>query len=229
LIDRNKKYIADAGIERPEGGGVPALLYDLTTGGSSLLSSIGIAALTRSPNAAAVYFGAMQKSAVYQEARAAGKTPDDAGDISTMAGLIEGGLEYVGLDHFMKALKGNTAIKRFVSGYLIEGTQEGSQALGEELVTQMSGVRKKSLAQSVQDVLYQAAIGGVIGGGANVGIGAFVQKKAEDEGIPPHIADIMRKYAEENIDSVKENLGEFIDKELSPIAKDDKTAREFGP
>lgn len=227
LIARNKKYMADAGLTRPEEGGMSGFLYDVGSGGSSMLASLGMAALTRSPGTAGLYFGAMQKSAVYQEARGAGKTPEEASDISNVSGLVEGALEYVGLDHFMKALKGNSAVKRFINGFAIEAIQESSQAAGEELITQSNGIREKAPLQTVQDILYQGALGGIIGGGSNVAIGAFVKDKAVEAGIDEPTAKKMGEYAEKNVEGAKDNLGEFIDKELAPIARDEKSAQEF--
>jgi hypothetical protein len=227
LIERNKKYMADAGFERPEGDEVAGFLYDLGNGGGSTLASIGLAALTRSPQAAGLYFGAMQKSSVYQEARAAGKSPEAASDISTAAGIIEGGLEYVGLDHFMKALKGNSAVRRFVSGFAIEAVQEASQTAAEEAITQGTGVRDKSLQDTASDILYSAALGGIIGGPTSAAIGVFVKDQAVSRGIDEQTADRMATYAEKNVGTASKNITEFIDKELAPIARDEKSAMEF--
>lgn len=227
LIERNKKYIADAGLERPEQGGVDGFLFDLGQGGGSLFTSLGIAALTRSPETAGLYFGAIQKAAVYQEARAAGKSPEEAGDISTVAGAVEGGLEFVGLDAFLKALKGNSAVKRFLTGFAIEATQEGSQAAGEEAITQATGVRKKDLLTTIQDILYQSFLGGIIGGGTNATVGAFTKAEAEKRGMDEATAQKLSSYAEKNFGAATENLTEFIDKELAPIARDDAAAQEF--
>lgn len=227
IIDRNKKYMADAGLERPEQGGFAGVMYDLGNGVSSMLASLGIAAFTRSPSTAALYFGALQKASVYEEARASGATPEAADNISTVAGIVEGGLEKVGLDYFLKALKGNSYVKRFISGFAIEAIQEGSQAAGEEAITQVSGIRKKELSDTAQDILYQAVIGSVIGGGSNASVGLFVKDKAKEAGLDEKTASAMASYAEKNVDAAKTNLGEFIQKELAPIAKDEKSAMEF--
>lgn len=227
IIDRNKKYMADAGLERPEQGGFAGVMYDLGNGVSSMLASLGIAAFTRSPSTAALYFGALQKASVYEEARVSGATPEAADNISTVAGIVEGGLEKVGLDYFLKALKGNSYVKRFISGFAIEAIQEGSQAAGEEAITQVSGTRKKELSDTAQDILYQAVIGGVIGGGSNASVGLFVKDKAKEAGLDEKTASAMASYAEKNVDAAKTNLGEFIQKELAPIAKDEKSAMEF--
>jgi len=227
IIDRNKKYMADAGLERPAEGGVSGLMYDIGNGGSSLLTSIGLTVMTRSPKSATVLFGAIQKSQVYEEARAAGKTPREASNISNVAGVVEGSLEMVGLDKLMVAMKGNSAVKRFVSGFIIEATQEGSQQAGEELITQGTDIRNKSTLDTINDILYNAALGGIIGGSSNATIGAIVKQEAIDQGIDEQTAEKMAVYAETNLDLAKQDITEFIDKELAPIAADEKSAMEF--
>ncbi len=228
LIERNKKYMADAGLERPEQGGISGILYDIGQGTSSTLASVGMAALTRNPDVAAVYFGAMQKASVYQEARGAGIDPLAANDISNVAGMIEGGLEFVGLDHFMKALKGNSFVKKFINGAVIEGVQEASQQTGEELTTQLSGVRSnKPLAETVSDILYNGFLGAAVGGASSAAVGAFVKDKAQKSGLDQQTAEKLGDYAAKNVDAAKQNMGEFIDKEVAPIARDDKSAQEF--
>lgn len=227
LIERNKKYMADAGLERPEEGGMAGFMYDLGQGGGSLFTSLGLAALTRSPETAALYFGAIQKAAVYQEARKAGKSPEEAGDISNVAGIVEGGLEFVGLDAFMKALKGNTAVKRFLNGFAIEFTQEASQTAGEEVITQTTGVRQKSLLDTAKEILYTGFLGGILGGGTNATVGAFVKQDAQKRGFNETEAEKLSSYAEKNFDGATENLSEFIDKEVAPIARDDESAAAF--
>lgn len=234
IIERNKKYMADAGLVRPEEGGVAGFMFDLGQGGGSLLASLGIAGLTRSPKTAGVYFGALQKSSVYQEAREIDpktgepkKTPTQASEISTLAGVTEAALEFVGLDYFMKALKGNTAVRRFITGGIIEGTQEGLQAAGEEAITQISGVRDKKASDTIKDILYSAVLGSIIGGGTNATLGAFAQGEAKKRGLDKGTAKSLGKYVEGNVDKASENLTEFIDKEVAPIAGDEKSAQEF--
>lgn len=227
LIDRNKAYVAKNGWERPEQGGLSGAMYDLGQGASSLITAIGMAALTRSPETAGIFFGAMQKSQIYEEARAAGKTPEEAANISTLAGMAEGGLEFVGVDVLLKTLKGNKAVSRFVKGFAIEVMQEGSQATAEEAITQLSGTRKKELAQTIEDILYQAALGGIIGGHASLVLGRNTEEKAKEAGLPPDVAKKLGDYVVDNVAGANENLEEFIDRELAPIAQDEQSAAQF--
>lgn len=228
MIARNKKYMADFGWEKGNLEGINSFLYDAGAGGTSMLASLGFTALTRTPATAGLLFGSIQHSSIYQEARTAGKTPEEAQAIALPAGFMEGALEFVGLDHFIKALKGNTMVKRFINGFGIEATQEASQQTAEEGITQLNGLRQdKPLMQTASDILYNGFLGGVIGGGTNATVGAFVQSSAEKAGIDKPTADAMGAYAEKNFDAAKGNMTEFIDKELAPVAADDKSAQEF--
>jgi hypothetical protein len=224
LIERNRRYMAESGWAKREGDGI---MYDIGQGGASLVASLGLTALFRSPSAAAIMFGAMQNSQIYLEARESGADPDTAAAVALPAGIVEAALEKVGLDRFMKALRGNTAVKRFVSGAVIEGIQEGSQQLAESGITNAAGVRNQDATEIGQDVLYSAFLGSVIGGPANAVIGAFVKEEAVSKGLSEDQAEALSKYAVENIDSAKQDMGEFIDKEVAPLAADDKSAREF--
>ncbi|MCK5612052.1 hypothetical protein KAR91_59830 [Candidatus Pacearchaeota archaeon] len=228
LIAKNKKYMADAGLTGEGLEGANKVLFDIGSGGSSMLSSLGMFALTRTAATAGLFFGALQHSSIYQEAREEGKTPEEAQAIALPAGIAESALEFVGLDRFIKALKGNSAVKRFITGFGIEATQEASQTAAEEIITQTGGLREdKTLLQTAQDILYSGFLGGVIGGGSNAVVGTFVRDSAEVAGIDKSTAKNLGKYAENNIDAAKTNMSEFIEKELAPIAKDDKSAQEF--
>ena len=216
--------MAKAGLAKKDGDGI---LYDIGQGGSSLLASLGLAYFTRSPSAAAVMFGAMQKSSIYVEAREAGVEPDKANAVATYAGVAEAALEKVGLDHFMKGLKANTAVKRFLIGGITEGLQEGSQQAAEEGLTNVSGVRNETKGQIAENILYSAFLGSLIGGPSNAVLGHFVESDAKENGFTDAEAKSLREYAEGNIDFAKQDMSEFINKEVAPLAADDEKASVF--
>lgn len=224
IIDRNRKYMAESGWAKREGDGI---MYDIGQGVGSLLTSLGVAGLTRSPTAAALMFGAIQKSNIYVEARQSGMEPDAASGVSTVAGVAEGALEKVGLDRFMKGMAANSAVKRFVTGFVTESVQEGTQQAAESLITNVTDIRNQKPSEVAKDILYSAALGGVIGGPTNVALGHFVKDEAKQRGLSDAEAEALGKYAEENIDPVRKDVGEFIRKEVAPIAADNKSAMEF--
>lgn len=224
LIERNRRYMAESGWGKREGDGI---MYDIGNGTGTLGAAIGMAALTRSPTSTAVLFGAMQKSNIYVEAREAGMSPDSASGVSTLAGAVEATLEKIGLDRIMTGLAGNTAVKRFVTGFTVESLQEGSQQAAEEAITNVTGIRNEKPTEIAQNILYNAALGGIIGGPVSVAVGPFVHSEAKQHGFTDEQATALATYAEENIAGVREDIGEFIDKEVAPLAADDQRAREF--
>ena len=224
IIERNRQYMAQSGWAKKEGDGI---MYDIGQGSASLVASVGVAGLTRSPGAAALMFGALQKSNIYIEAREAGVEPEAASGISTLAGVVEGALEKVGLDRFMKGMAANTAMKRFVTGFVVEGVQEGSQQAAEEAITNATGIRNETGTQIAQNILYNAALGSIIGGPTNAALGALVRQDAKEQGLSDAQAAALGKYAEENIDAAKSDMGEFLRKEVAPLAADEPNAVEF--
>jgi hypothetical protein len=227
IIARNKSYLARNNLMRPEEGGVKGVMYDLGNGLGSALSSLGIAVLTKSPSSAALLFGSLQKSQIYQEAREAGKTPGQASTISTGAGAIEGALEKIGLDHFIPAMQGNSVVKRFINGAIIEGVQEGSQQTAEESITSATGVRDEDLQTALKSIAYSSFLGFAIGGGTASVLGGHAKKQAKDAGMPEDQAEQFGKYIEENLPAATSDMGEFLRREIAPIAADNKSADEF--
>lgn len=227
ILERNKSYLARNNLLRPEEGGVKGLMYDLGNGAGSSLTSLGVAVLTRSPSSAAIMFGALQKSQIYQEAREAGKTPSQASTISTGAGAVEGALEKVGLDHFIPAMQGNSVVKRFINGALIEGVQEGSQQTAEEGITTSAGVRNEDMETALKSIAYSSFLGFAIGGGSAAVLGGHAKKQAKDAGMPEDQAEKFGKYIEENLPAATGDMGEFLRREVAPLAADHKSADEF--
>lgn len=253
LIDANKKLMPLVGFE-PEGGGTGKAFYSIANSGGSLLASLGLYGLTKSPASATLFLGAMQKSSTYQEyvasKKAKGETPnpDEGANIANIDAMAMMPLEYLSFGWLGKAVKGNSAVQKFVRGMAgmtgltgaalrlgakgaegaaIEFVQEGAQAVSNEAVTQTADIRDRSLQVAAEDILAQAAVGAIIGGTAAVTAGAFVEQEAIKKGISKPAAKKMREYTEQNIAAVRTNMSEFIDKELAPIAKDDKSAQAF--
>lgn len=237
LIDRNRKYMKDVGFDRPEHGVWGKVAYDIGNGAGAMLTMLGLTALTRSPAAGLVVMGAMQKSQTYQEASEKNKQNTESGkpqisaseksDISSADGIMNMALEGIGFNALLKALKGNSAIKRIVEGFLIEGAQEGTQQAQNELLTQATGIRDKKFTDTVEDILYNGMIGGIVGGITGGVLHTSVKEDAINKGIEEPVAEALGDYAEKNFTKAQENMSEFVDKELAPIAADDKSAQEF--
>jgi len=224
LVNRNKKWLSDIGYDKSENH---PIIYDLASGAGSLLQTLGLYAMTRGAAAPLAFTGAQANAQAYVEARDAGATPDKSSFIATQRAAAEVALEKVGLDWFMKGIASNTMVKKFATGFITEGLQETSQATAEEAIMQGYGVRDKELKKTIQDILYQGAIGAVVGGGGSVARGAFVKDQAEQRGLPKDLADKLAAYAQSNAYMIYENLTEFLDKEVSPLVDSDPNSAKF--
>ncbi len=227
ILDRNKSYLARNNLLRPKEGGIKGLMYDLGNGAGSTLASLGVAGLTKSPASAALLFGSLQKSQIYQEARTAGKSPTQSSTISTGAGAVEGILEKIGLDHFIPAMQGNSVVKRFINGAVSEGVQEGSQQTAEEGITAATDIRDEDLETALKAIAYSSFLGFTIGGGSAALLGRRAKKQAQEAGVPEAQAEAFGEYIEENLPDSTSDMGEFLRREVAPLAADNKSAAEF--
>ena len=218
----NEEFLKKHGIASPEGG-LNKFLFDLGSGVGSVASAIGLYALTKSPNSAALLFGTSQKGQMYKEARKAGKDVYSSDFWSTLAGIGEGGLEYIGLDYFMRGLRGNKPLLRTGLRAATEAVQEASQQLSEETIAKLGWDREGSIKDIAKRVLYSGLIGGLIGlpAGAmttiaeNKGIlgeyrkAGLSDKEAEEiikdiqGNLSPKVAEIIKKQAEEAKDKLR--------------------------
>jgi hypothetical protein len=137
--------------------------FDFGSGTGSVGSAIAVTMITRNPLYAGMFFGTLQKTHIYEEARAAGKTPKEAARISTTAGAIEGGLETLGNAIFLKLARKSKWLVPIITRALEEGAQELSQQTGEEILTMTTGVREVDLDSAVGRIAYAGALGVLIG------------------------------------------------------------------
>ncbi len=169
MVADNKKWIEknipDYG---PTGeSGFKDFLYHLGSGATTLGAALGITYLTKNPGAAAVLFGVYQKGDIYQRAREKGKTPREAGELSTLAGGVEGILEYLGLEFLISAAGANKFLSALAKAG-VEGIQEFSQTTGENLIIKFGGIDK---AQPIlQGAGMSTLVGFVLGGGVGLAI-----------------------------------------------------------
>lgn len=223
VIDKNRKWIEDNGFQRPEGG--KGVAFDLGGAGTTIGFSVGLSLLTKNPAAAAGLFGAIQKSDTYVEARDAGFSIDDADTLSSVMGMAEGGLEFIGMSYFLKAGAASGAVKRLGFRALEEAMQEGSQQTAEEILAQTSGMREVDLEGGIGRVAYSMMIGGIAGGSvsAMVEIGT---RSAQEEDIDisqetiQKIAESVAKSPQDIVDA----FAEIIDQEASPLTMDEQSS-----
>ncbi len=80
LASREKQnaYLEKTGLAKKEGD---SLIYDIANGAGSVAAALGVAIVTKSPNAAAVLFGGVAGQSGYEEALAAGIEPEKAAKV----------------------------------------------------------------------------------------------------------------------------------------------------
>ena len=176
MKERHENWLRHTGLAKEETDG---FLYDLSAGGVSLLMALGTAAITKSPAATAAVFGAIQGRQSYEEALANGVSPEKAEKIGLGAGAAEAILEKVGLDCFLRGLKARSWGTKLVRNFLTESIQEGSQGAANEIIMQNWGGKEASIRQTLEEVAYQALLGGLTGAGAtgaHIGVEAAVRR-----------------------------------------------------
>ena len=177
--------------------------FDLGGAGASLLTSVGLFALTKNPNLAAAVFGQIAASDTYIRGREEGATPKEAYGAALMNFVTEGGLEYIGLDRFMKYMRGSKVIARIAAKAGTEFFQEAGQTLGSELSAKMYGFGEDDWGKILQDMFYSGMIGAVMGGA-----GGSVQVIRENRGLVGKLraAGLNDKEIDEVISSFSKSM-----------------------
>lgn len=207
IIEANRRFVAEKmpDIEPSGEGGIKDFMYNLGSGATTLGAALGISLLTKSPHAASVMFGLYQKGNIYNRAREAGLEPDKASGLSTLAGGVEGALEYIGLDFMLRKYGGQLMTMAIRAGS--EATQEFSQEVGENIIVKLGGINK---AQGIFQGAGQAAlIGAILGAPASVAIDT-----AEKAGV---IDELKQSGFDEK--QAKELLTKIVDTQKEQISK----------
>lgn len=180
LLSREKQnaYLEKTGLAKKEGD---SLIYDIANGVGSVAAALGVAIVTKSPNAAAVLFGGIAGQSGYEEALAAGIEPEKALKVGSVRGLVEGTLEKIGLHCYIEGLKTRGIITRILKNAAVEATQEMSQQTAEEILQTKYGGRKEDWKRAAEDILLSGFVGMIVGGGfsaAGVGTNMIEQENA---------------------------------------------------
>lgn len=163
--ERNFKFVQEGETEHP----VATMLADA---GTSLLASVGLFAIS-GPGAAGIAFGILSGGESYLTSQQQGQYRGLSAALGIVDGTVEGALEYIGLDAFMRFGGGRLAVtaKRAITEALQEGLQTGKQGVLQTVF----GAREyteDTLVEILTESLVAAGIGGITGGavGANVAI-----------------------------------------------------------
>lgn len=223
IIDANKDFIAKQPFLKQQGEGFfNELGYGLGSGGASLALAVGTSILTKSPKSAAVLFGLYQKSNVYADAREQGVDTKKAGQLSTLAGIVEGGLEFVGIDALLK--RSGLKLKNLFKSGLTEGTQELSQQFGENAIFKLGKIDDRKMTDGL---LMSSLVGFITGGGASVAMGSFQESEAaqdlKEKGMTEQeINTLASKPIQEGLNNVSNEFNKIdIEKEAEQLSKKD--------
>lgn len=220
LKEKNQHFLDDTGLSKQEGDGIA---FDIGSGLGSVASSVAMTFLTKNPTYAAVFFGELQRSQGYTEAIEAGKTPEQARNISNVMGALEGGIEALGGKIFLDAAASSGFIKKIIKRSVNEAMQEGTQTAAEELVTQGTGTRKQDIEGALQRIAYSAAIGFVVSAPVN-SVVSYAEKSAIDAGATQEQATAFAQNLVNNKDAIESEVATIMGNEASETASDPKAA-----
>jgi len=196
IAKTNQKYRENLGIAKTEYDGVA---FDL----GSVFAQLGMSVVSRSPTTMASMFGITQQQQVSEEVFQNTGDAQRAEDVATLIAIPTAALEYIGLDRFLKVLKGDKLVKNVIEGFATEAIQEGSQSIVEEIGTQGFGGREKSFENTLKDIGYSMVLGGLTGGGI-AGMSSVGSRRLQEKGMSP-------KTAEELSQSIAKRINESPD------------------
>lgn len=154
----------------------------IASGAGSLLTSVIAAKGTGMTSVPAAIFGVNSAGDTLRASKQAGQKDPQSLVLGTAAGVLQSGLEKLGLDKFLGATGG--PFKEAVVRMLTEGTQEAAQSLAQ------SGVNAVYSHVDLQDAIQQAVdsfgIGALVGGGASLPLS--ISESLQKRGVPSHVA-----------------------------------------
>lgn len=211
-IERNQAWVEDLKLEPNQEDALKGFVFDLGSGATTMGAALGLSYLTKSPNAAAIMFGLYQKANLYQEAREAGVSVTRASQLSTIGGVVEGSLEYIGLDRWLKANGAWT--RKLVIRMATEFSQEFSQEVGENMVAKLGWQGRQSFFQGT---LRAGIIGAMLSAPASVTTDYFTKKGLIKDFTKAGIPEKQAKgFAQKVIGKVQSEVQNKVEQEIHP-------------
>lgn len=222
LIEQNQAAISAMGLT-PKGSSNVA--FDVGSGTASFLTQIGLWYTTKTPVAGAAYMGALVNSQDYREARAAGKDPEEAAQIAAASAYGQGMVELIGGRVFAGAAGASTFFRRTAIRAAGQAGEESTQATVEETIKGATGVRNTPLSEKIWNVVYQGAIGLIVGAPVSAVV-TKIEDAGNKAGLPPEktkeIADNLLKNKDDIIDAATV----MIDKETAGVNNNEPARAE---
>ena len=236
IAKRNVEWLEDKGLVA-KGGKANEVAFAFGSGAGSLVQALAISAITKNPRAAAVVFGGIQDSDMYQRARAENKSVVESNQLALASGAVEGILEEIGLKVMFNSVGKNkivggilkviskyaNKVKPVVGKAITEATQEGLQTLSDNLFTNLGGVDKNR--EFLDGVGLSMFIGGVLGAGTSGIINLSNSKRLEakltkdfiDIGVEPKQA---QEYAKQMNKAMADNVLDKVNDKATEILKE---------
>ena len=224
--ERNKAFMDRHGLNDVAGNPVARFMGDLGGVGASLAGTIGGSMITRSTKLPLLIQSAFVKSDAYKDAKDKGFSAEDASAYSDQQFGWNLATESIGTGYLFAAMAENTAFKAAKKAILSEGTQEASQQYGQDSLSNYWGITNLDGKQKLENAAYAGLLGGITGGAAGAG-GHALQLQAEDAGLDEGKAKDFVAAVEKHTPLAKQDILEFLDKEVAPIANQDDHAATF--
>jgi hypothetical protein len=189
----------------------------VASGAGSLLASVGAAKALKTVTAPAAIFGLEAGADQTVAAKKAGKGDISAAFIGAGAGLVEGGLESIGLEKFLGATGG--PVKEAITRMLTEGTQEALQSLGQAGAT--ATYSKVDIGQAITQAVQEAGLGALVGGGASLPM--TISQQLQAQGVDHKDAARVAVDVQQRIKTVLEEEKGIVDATASQPAPEAAT------
>jgi hypothetical protein len=225
LYEENKANIAKLGLTRSESmlGGTA---YDVGGAFGSMLPTVGATIITRNPTYAAAYYWALQDSETYKEARAAGKTPEEARMLSATTATGSAIIEAIGGKFLLGAALESPFVKKVLIRAAGQGAEEAAQTAVEETTLNLSGVRLKTWEEQVASIAYAGFIG-VVAGAPVSAIATKMEEVAKREEVPDAKAKEIIDNFIKNKEQVADAAATLINNDAENLARDPDAATKM--
>jgi hypothetical protein len=222
MVEQNQAALTALGLT-PKGG--TNVGFDIGNAFGQAGISIGSMYIAKTPAAAQAYFTALINTQDYEEARNAGKDPEEAAQIAAASAYGQGLVAMVGGKVFMSAIEASTPFKRVLLRTAEQGLQGTAMAAVGETVKGVSGVRDTSLEEKAQSVLYQGALS-LIAGAPMATVVTRIETAGKKAGLSPEQTKGLSDGLVQNKDEIIDAATVIIDKEAAGVTNDEPARAE---
>jgi hypothetical protein len=197
------------------------VFYDIAGVGTTIAASIGLSIITKNPVSAAAFFGQVQKESIYLEGSEEGIGPQKNRSVSNVAGAVEAGIEFVGVNYFFKLAENSKPLWATIKRMGEEALQEFSQSAAESTITQSQGYREVDIEGAAVDALYSGFLG-AFGAGGGIAVESIYNrmKKTNDEqglGFNDEEITVLSNKVHKNMDVMQDIIADEIQGQVSPL------------